>query len=154
MRSLGVLLVGPFCLSLLALSGPLGCNTGAVAVAECREIERARCEALEPCGAIDDVEACRRFVRDSCLHGIAGPKPPTASEQRACVTMITASGSCAEDSPTTTPEDCNGLAEIDLSPIAGAKRAMTVCELAEKPWNYVTCDYVNEAEESMGGGDG
>lgn len=127
------------------------CNTGAVAVAECREIERARCAALEPCGTIDDVEACRRFVRDSCLHGIAGPKPPTSSEQKACVAMITESGSCAAEDATMAPEDCSGLDKIDLSPIPRRLRAKTVCELAEKPWNYGTCDYVNEA---MGGSEG
>lgn len=131
-----------------------GCNTGAIAVGECREIERARCEALQPCGTIDDVEACRRFVRDSCLHGIAGPKPPTTSAQKACVSMITESGSCASEDAAMAPEECDGLADIDLSPIPKRPRARTVCDLAEKPWNYVTCDYVNEVEDSMGGGDG
>lgn len=128
-----------------------GCNTGAIAVAECREIERARCVALESCGTIDDVDACRRFVRDSCLHGIAGPKPPTSSEQKSCVAMVTESGSCARKNAKMAPEDCRGLAEIDLSPIPRRPEAKTVCELAEKPWNYLTCDYVNEA---MGGSDG
>ncbi|OQX67821.1 MAG: hypothetical protein B6A08_13235 [Sorangiineae bacterium NIC37A_2] len=139
-------------LSLLMLASTGACNTGAVAVGECREIERARCDALAHCGIVEDVTACKRFVRDSCLHGVAGPKAPTASEQKACVTMITEAGRCAEEDPKMLPRDCEGLDEADISPIEGAKSARNVCELAQKPWNYVTCDYVNEVEESMGGG--
>lgn len=140
--------------SLLMLMWTGACNTGAVAVGECREIERARCDALAPCGIVEDVTACKRFVRDSCLHGIAGPKAPTASEQKACVAMITEAGRCALEDPKMRPADCAELEDTDISPMEGAKTARTVCELAQKPWNYVTCDYVNEAEGSMGGGDG
>ncbi len=141
-------------LSLLMLASTGACNTGAVAVSECRELERARCDALAHCGIVEDVTACKRFVRDSCLHGIAGPKAPNANEQKACMTLITESGRCAEEDPKMHPGDCENLEDSDISPVEGAKSARNVCELAQKPWNYVTCDYVNEAEESMGGGDG
>jgi len=120
-----------------------GCTTDAIGIAECREIEYARCEASVPCGAIEDVEACKRFYRDQCLHGIAGPTVPTTADQGACVTAITEAGQCAADDPDGSVESCapgagglGGQAPGDGSP--------TVCEFIAEPWDYEVCDYLNE----------
>ena len=65
----------------LGLMLGLGCSTEAVAIKECREIEELRCEASVSCGIVaeDEVEGCKRFYKEQCLHGIAGDKtrPPT-----------------------------------------------------------------------------
>ncbi len=57
-----------------------GCSTDAVAIQQCREIESVRCEGSASCGIIDtdDIESCKRFYQDQCLHGIAGDKEPSA----------------------------------------------------------------------------
>src|SRR5688572_30918766 len=81
--------------SLLLLAGTLasglagGCTSGAVAIAQCREIEYARCEAAVPCGVVTDVDECKRFYRDQCLHGIAGPAAPTTSDESGFILVMT-----------------------------------------------------------------
>jgi hypothetical protein len=127
----------------LALA-PGACTTGAVAIAQCREIESARCEASVPCGVIDDVEECKRFYRDQCLHGIAGDTAPTTAEQDACVSSIEAAGACAEDDPDGLVSDCapEGAAGAGGHGPEGPERS--VCEFLAAPWDYQVCDFLNE----------
>src|SRR5882724_3002222 len=75
-----------------------GCGTNAVGVDDCRSIEQARCHAGAPCGIIEDVDACDRYYRDHCLHGLA-TKPPAGASVSACVQVIEAAGRCAQADP-------------------------------------------------------
>lgn len=130
-----------------------GCVSAAVAITECREIEYARCEASVPCGVIDDVEACKRFYRDQCLHGIAGPEVPTTQEQDACVAAITDAGTCAEADPEWSVEGCAPEGAGGLGGEASVDGSETVCEFLAAPWDFPVCDFLNEPP-SEGGSSG
>lgn len=127
------------------------CQTGAIAIPECREIESARCRASVHCGTITDVTACERFVRDQCLHGIAGPKAPSRAAQADCVDMIRDAGACAADDTTLPIADCADLDLSDSTPISGKKAAKHVCDLIGRPWDFEGCAYLNEAAGGSGG---
>jgi hypothetical protein len=78
----------------------LACDTDAVGVQDCRDIERARCDAARFCDmrivSDDEVAACKRFARDNCLHGFEVADTPSSTELRQCVQVIEAAGACAE----------------------------------------------------------
>ncbi len=118
----------------------LGCSTDAVGVNECRDVEYARCEASVACGVIeeDEVDACKRFYRDHCLHGISGDKVPTADEHKACLELIEQAQATAEDSL-----GMGGAGEADES----------ACEIIDKPWKSEECAYLSADSSSMGGGE-
>jgi hypothetical protein len=72
------------------------CGTDAVGVETCRQIEEARCRHAPRCG-IDlgnpkhrdpDVDACIRFYKDACLHGLATTSDPGGPATRACIDAI------------------------------------------------------------------
>lgn len=52
------------------------CTTDAVSVDACRRIEDTRCDRAVECGiqlstaVAKDVESCKRFYREQCLHGL------------------------------------------------------------------------------------
>ncbi|HSC89225.1 MAG TPA: hypothetical protein VLC09_18210 [Polyangiaceae bacterium] len=124
----------------------LGCTTGAIAVNECREIEYLRCEASVACGLgdienEDDVTACKSFYRDQCLHGIAGPKVPTAKDQKDCVATIQAAADCAKDDPEKLTTDCAGV-DATTSLDAEGGRVVSVCDVVGRPWDLEICDYL------------
>lgn len=130
-----------------------GCNTGAIAVKECRELEYARCEASLACGTIEDVEACRRFYRDQCLHGIAGGQAPTTEEQNKCVKRITRAGICAQDDPDMALSAClvDGMGGGAGAP---SLTGPSVCEVVAKPWDGIpACGFIDEPA-AMGGDKG
>jgi hypothetical protein len=105
------------------------CGTNAVGVDDCREIEQARCHAGDPCGLIEDVDACDRYYRDHCLHGLA-TKPPAGASVSACVQVIQAAGRCAE---------------------AGADTALSKCEEGvtdSQPGLRTACDVVSHPERA------
>jgi hypothetical protein len=118
-----------------------GCGTDAKGIEDCRDIERARCSAAAACGIVTDVEACQRFYRDHCLHGMASlPASPTAVDE--CVETINSAGSCARVSPEgkLTPlsdcEDANGVLDA-------ASNVMYACELVEKPELARRCSFLS-----------
>ena len=131
-----------------------GCGTKAVGIGECREIEDARCEAAAHCGEqipVDDVEACKRFYRDQCLHGLAVKEEPSSSAVRDCVAAITSAGNCARDQGADTPiAKCDELAE------AVYQELETVCDVIERPQNIDACFFLNDSgdEPSATGGQG
>lgn len=127
------------------------CTTGAIGIAQCREIEYARCEASVPCGVIDDVDACQRFYRDQCLHGIAGPNVPTTDQQSDCVEAIEQAGACAEDDAEGAFADCSEHGGMG-GQSAGDPDEPTVCEFLAAPWQSPVCDYLNEAAEGGSSG--
>lgn len=118
----------------------VACNTDAVGVNECRDVEYARCEASVACGIIeeDEVDSCRRFYRDHCLHGISGDKVPTADEHKACIELIEQAGEAANESL-----GMGGSGQPDDS----------ACDIIDKPWKSEECAYLNADSSSMGGGE-
>ena len=92
-----------------------GCGTNAQAVDECRDIEQARCEAGEPCGLVDDVDACKRFYRDHCLHGMVVESPGQAQVD-ACVSAIEAAGASMECDVVLYPERTAECSFLSPSP--------------------------------------
>jgi hypothetical protein len=123
-----------------AACGALGaCDTGAVGIEDCRQIERARCEAALHCDlgleTSDDVEACKRFARDNCLRGLNVDKTPSSTELRQCVQVIQAAGHCAESHSAAVPAaDCEGLASV--------RGAHLACEVVETPELSRTCAFL------------
>jgi hypothetical protein len=131
---------------LLGAGAVVGCNTGAVAIQQCREIEYERCEASVPCelGNIstdDDVAACKRFYKNQCLHGIAGDEVPTAKAQKDCVDTIKAAAVCAAKNQDGLAESCDGV-EATTSINAEGGRVKTVCDVVGRPWDLAVCDYL------------
>jgi hypothetical protein len=80
------------------------CGTDAVGVETCRQIETARCQQAVNCPKIDlgnpkhrdpDVDACIRFYREACLHGLSAPSDPgpNSPQTKACIAAIN-TGNC------------------------------------------------------------
>src|SRR5690606_24451037 len=129
-----------FGLGLSLVFALVGCSTKAVGINECRDVESARCEASVPCGVIDEseVEECKRFYDDHCLHGITGKETPSADEHRACLELI---------------EDAGQAAAAALG-MGGAFEADDAsCEIVSAPWKQPECAYLVGEESSMGGGE-
>jgi hypothetical protein len=94
--------VASYLVAFAVVSGT-GCGTDAKDVDECRDIEQARCEAAKPCGLVDDVDACKRFYRDHCLHGMVVESPGRA-QVNACVDAIREAGDAKECNTVLYPE--------------------------------------------------
>lgn len=140
------------CASALAgfglVSSP-GCGTDAKGIEDCRDIERARCSAAAACGIVTDVEACQRFYRDHCLHGMAS-LPPSPAAVDACVETITAAGTCASS--------FGGklalLSECDAAPgvLEATEESTHACHIVEKPETARRCSFLTT--EPFEGGEG
>src|SRR6188768_905747 len=131
--------LGPSTLcGLLLLVGPWGCSTGAIAIQQCREIERQRCEAAAVCGVIEskEVASCKRFYNDQCLHGIAGDEEPTADEQADCLGFLEDRQADAEAA-----RDDDDQAALEQS-----------CNVLAKPWDYDQCAFINRQIAEGGAG--
>jgi len=126
------------------------CTTGAIGISQCREIEYARCEASVACGVVNDVDACKRFYRDQCLHGIAGPTLPSTDEQSDCVEAIEQAGACAEDEPESAFTDCSEHAGMGGG--NASDEDVSVCDFLAAPWRSEVCDFLNEAAEGGSSG--
>jgi hypothetical protein len=101
-------------LALLVVGGAwLGaCGTDAVGVETCRQIEEARCRQAPNCPDIDlsvpkhrdpNVDACIRYYRDACLHGLAAPADPGAVATKACIDAINRGNCQIVEHPETDP---------------------------------------------------
>jgi hypothetical protein len=130
---------------LFALVQGAGCGTDAKAVTECREIEQARCEAGEACGLVEDVDECKRFYRDHCLHGMVVESPGQAEVDR-CVSTIKNAGDCARSNVDITLAECPG--------VTAAASAMLACDVVLYPENTLECDFLSPAPAAMGGSAG
>ncbi len=126
-----------------ALVPGAGCGTDAKAVDECRDIEQARCEAGEACGLVDDVEECKRFYRDHCLHGMVVESPGQAQVDR-CVGTIKRAGVCAQGNVEATLAECPDVTE--------GTSVMLACDVVLYPENTVECDFLSPAPATGGTG--
>jgi hypothetical protein len=114
-----------------------GCGTSAVGVDDCRDIENARCEAGAPCGLLDDVEACKRYYRDHCLHGLA-TAPPAGASVASCVQVIEAAGACAKSDPEALLEDCEAGVPEARSGLS------TACDVVLHPERAAECSFLTD----------
>ena len=125
------------------------CGTSAVGVDDCRNIEQARCRAGASCvdsnGApmIEDVDACERYYRDHCLHGLA-VKPPAGASVSACVNVIEAAGRCAKGDPTIALEDCPKRVTATKPGLAQA------CDVVTHPELATECAFLSNTKSSGG----
>lgn len=117
----------------------IGCSTDAVGVNECRDVEYARCEASVACGVIsaNEVDDCKRFYRDHCLHGMKGDKVPTADEHKECIKLI---------------EDAGEAAAASLGMGGAGEPDEDACKIVAAPWKAEECAYLITDSSSMGGG--
>ncbi len=145
LRSLSAALLSAFgSFSLVTASG---CGTAAVGIDDCRDIEKARCRASKACGTVDDVPACERYVRDHCLHGLAG-KPPGATAVAACTSVIEAAGRCAEDDPEIALADC------EPGVTASGRGLRTACDVVARPERTRECAFLAELPDDDDDGSG
>ncbi len=124
-----------------------GCGTPAVGIDDCRDIEQARCRASAACGLISDVDACERYYRDHCLHGLP-VKPPAGDSVPTCVEVIAAAGRCAEADPNIELVDCDPAV---ATPKAGFTRA---CDVVVHPERTPECAFLSELPEEEEPGSG
>jgi hypothetical protein len=119
-----------------------GCGSDATGVDECRDIEEARCEAGKPCGLVDDVEGCKRFYRDQCLHGLSSGEKPGKPVVDDCVNAIKRAGDCAAAGFVDLVECVDPL----IPPTTGT--ALTkVCDVVKKPEKIIECDFLYKPVE-------
>lgn len=148
LRSLSATLLSALCSFGLVTAS--GCGTSAVGIDDCRDIEKARCRASKPCGTIDDVAACERYVRDHCLHGLTG-EAPGAAAVAACVDVIEAAGRCAESDPDIALDDC----EFDVT--ASSSSLRKACDVVAHPERAAECSFLADLpddDDDGGGGAG
>jgi hypothetical protein len=91
------------------------------------------------------VPACERYVRDHCLHGLAG-KAPGATAVAECVSVIEAAGRCAATDPDAALADC--YQEVTASR-SGLRRA---CDVVAHPERAAECAFLADLPEDEGGG--
>lgn len=122
------------------------CGTDAVGVEECRSIESARCEAAPACkGANFDVDQCRLFYRDHCLHGLRLEDAPSQRTIDGCVLALRRAASCARSTGAETPvsscpEDAQPLTQLDAEPL-------TACGVVDRPDRLVECAFLVPSAE-------
>lgn len=133
-------------------AGASACGPDPVGVDDCRSIENARCQAAVACGLVKDASACMRFYRDHCLHGLAAPETPGGAAVTECVEAIQRAGSCAQDDPEQSIEDCLD-GDDQISPSSGADLD-NVCDVVRKPERTRQCAFLGVTEAGEGGAAG
>ncbi|MFO0757666.1 MAG: hypothetical protein U0359_14310 [Byssovorax sp.] len=146
----------------LALTASSGCGSDAVGVEACRQIEKARCGALQACVSDPntgakygqaDTDQCSAFYQDQCLVGIQNDvsAAPTDAQAKACVDAINAVRDCANAGKATVGDCGVGLAsgaDPGLSPcavITGAAEQLGACAFVVKPADAGTVDATGDA---------
>ena len=102
---------------------------------DCREIEQARCTAGAACGIVADVDECRRFYRDHCLHGLPAV-PPQRAEVAQCVAAIQAVGECAKTGGGRAAELTDCAVQVP------AKDSTLACEVVQYPERAYACSFL------------
>lgn len=132
------------------LPGLTACGTDAVGVGECRTLELVRCEEASACGFVEDVEACQRYYRSHCLHGLAVNARPAQDERDRCIEAIQKAGACArKDGPETPLASCDGGPPAEPLP---ERTLETTCDVVRRPWDATACSFLNPAPSTGQGG--
>jgi hypothetical protein len=97
--------------------------------------------AVAACGIVVDVDACQRFYRDHCLHGMAA-LPPSPAAVDECVETINSAGSCASVSA---EGKLARLSECDAATgvLDAPRSVLYACELVEKPELADRCSFLS-----------
>jgi hypothetical protein len=134
-----------------------GCGSDAVGVEDCRKIEQARCDAGAACGRVKDVEACRRFYRDHCLHGLPLESSPGTIPVKACTDAIQAAAACArQGGPGVSSIDCPGVGTTRLPlacDVVGQPEATEPCRFLVPSTPPITIDAPTDNAAADSGGD-
>lgn len=118
----------------LATATASGCGTDAVGTAECRTLERARCEAAAACG-YPNVDECIRYQRDHCLHGTA-VETISGVELDACAEDVARAGRCAAgQGPDTRASSCSEA-------VTTAPATATACDVVRSPERAASCAFL------------
>lgn len=136
-------LLSALCAFVLVSAG--GCGTDAKGVDDCRDIEEARCVAAKSCAVLSDVEGCKRFYRDQCLHGLAVTSPGS-NQVKLCVAAIQSAGNCAS-----LAEGSDPALELCDPPISTSS-ATTACEIVKEPELATECAFLLPSGGAGGGG--
>ncbi len=111
----------------------VGCGTSPVNPDGCKSIENARCRALPACPGYEnlDVDACLRFYRDQCLHGLGTGTDPGQPRVDQCVRAIETAGACAAQAR---PE-CQ---------VSAHTHVMNACDFLAQPQSIIPseCDFL------------
>jgi hypothetical protein len=129
---------------------PAGCGTDAVGIEACRQIQTARCNALQQCVfdvetkerySADQAKACTDFYRDQCLVGIENDtKEPTDATIKGCVAAVNAVSECAKQGVATLsdcgvalvePADATKFAPCDI--ITSGAELLSACAFVVRP---------------------
>jgi hypothetical protein len=134
MKPLRAVASAVLCSALAAMLAAPACGSDAVGIQACRDIERARCEAGAHCGLTDDVDGCKRFYRDQCLHGMQTDKSPGDRAVDQCTQAIRAAGECASQ----------GKEELADCPAALTWRTplSKTCDAVLFPQEISPCDFL------------
>ncbi len=131
-------------LASLSTFGLWACDTSAVGVDSCRQIEYARCSAASHCPStfkVTSPAACRRFYRDHCLHGLAIPTDPGPALVNPCVNAIDAIRTClVHDGESATVQSCRQNPDLDLGKYS---KKTTLCALLGDLENINGCTFLN-----------
>lgn len=140
-----------------------GCDTGAVGIDACRTIEYARCEAVMGCAGSpiedeDDVDDCKLFYRDQCLHGIADFISPDQATVEACVEAIRLARACWDWDPNNLLADCNTAAleagVVGPQVVYGTDPNATGCDAIMTPQILQECAFLQPPPPAPEGGSG
>ncbi len=138
-------LLSAVCAFTLVSASMAGCGTDAKGVDDCRDIEEARCVAAKSCAKLSDVDGCKRFYRDQCLHGLAVASPGS-NQVKLCVAAIQNAGSCASNADgAATPLDA-------CDPPISAPAATKACDVVNEPELATDCAFLVPASGSGGAG--
>jgi hypothetical protein len=127
------------------LVNAMSCGTGAVGVDDCRKIEEARCEAATHCEGdlrVGDAEACKRYYRDHCLHGLAVGQSPGDPTVNRCVSAIEAAGNCAASDSDMSAAECAADSPALAEP--ADDRIQTACDVVRLPELIPECGFLSE----------
>lgn len=125
------------------------CSTKAVGVDECRRIEYARCEAAPNCPAqfsVTDVEQCKLFYRDHCLHGLGVSAAPSGNAVKNCIVAIQDLATCAAEFDGAAALLANCATEVTTT----NPKITKACKLLAAPEAIAECSFL-AADSSSGG---
>jgi len=109
------------------------------------------------------VDACKRYYRDHCLHGLGVSEAPGEPILNSCIQAIQTAGECAAEDPEMTIADCRAFTEPHRDQYQLRREnehadLATVCEIVQYPERSYECGYfLNEVElppEETGGAGG
>lgn len=126
---LAALALGPAMAAVLSQ----GCGVETVGVDACRKIEQERCVQAPPCPnlKVSDVNACKRFYRDQCLHGLTLESEPGDPVVDKCVAAVKAAGACAKAAP-----------GAPCANVSVSRAGATACDVLEHPEIAVDCSWI------------